>query len=299
VRPTNDKSDDHDSRLPLHTCAAIACVLEAAIPKPGNVHRGADFADTSFLDFLVSAQILGRVLEEVESLTPGELVLRAVTDTRRWVGKNTNLGLALLIVPLAKAHSLRLGERLEQDAVAAVLNRLEPEDSARIYEAIRCAAPGGLGTASTHDVREPPPENLLWAMQAAADRDLIAAQYVNRFADLFQFVLPAISRRILEGWTVTEAVIDAFVRTMAAYPDSLIGRKCGLEMARQASTRAAQILQHPAPSSRDYLQGLQDLDFWLRSDGNRRNPGTTADMIGAALFVALVNGQLPLPLPLG
>ena len=35
----------------------------------------------------------------------------------------------------------------------------------------------------------------------------------------------------------------------------------------------------------------QRLDRFLRSDGNRRNPGTTADLIAATLFVALRNGD--------
>ena len=40
---------------------------------------------------------------------------------------------------------------------------------------------------------------------------------------------------------------------------------------------------------------LADLDFWLRSDGHRRNPGTTADLIAAGLFAALREHQIALP----
>jgi triphosphoribosyl-dephospho-CoA synthase len=35
------------------------------------------------------------------------------------------------------------------------------------------------------------------------------------------------------------------------------------------------------------LSALAELDFWLRTDGHRRNPGTTADLIAAGLFVGL------------
>ena len=35
--------------------AQIACLLEVSAPKPGNVSRYADFADTRFEDFLLSA----------------------------------------------------------------------------------------------------------------------------------------------------------------------------------------------------------------------------------------------------
>ena len=40
---------------------------------------------------------------------------------------------------------------------------------------------------------------------------------------------------------------------------------------------------------------LSDFDFWLRSDGHRRNPGTTADLVAAALFLALWEGQVAPP----
>ncbi|MEE3219413.1 MAG: triphosphoribosyl-dephospho-CoA synthase, partial [Planctomycetota bacterium] len=36
-------------------CATLACLWEVTIPKPGNVHRGADFEDLTFADFLASA----------------------------------------------------------------------------------------------------------------------------------------------------------------------------------------------------------------------------------------------------
>ena len=41
-----------------------------------------------------------------------------------------------------------------------------------------------------------------------------------------------------------------------------------------------------------YQQAMQELDQWLRVDGHRRNPGTTADMIGAALFIGLRHGTI-------
>ena len=39
-------------------------------------------------------------------------------------------------------------------------------------------------------------------------------------------------------------------------------------------------------------RALADFDFWLRSDGHRRNPGTTADLIAAALFAGLRDGWI-------
>ena len=42
---------------------------------------------------------------------------------------------------------------------------------------------------------------------------------------------------------------------------------------------------------------LNRLDTWLRGDGNRRNPGTTADLVAAILFAGLRDGVIVEPLP--
>ena len=44
-------------------CATLACILEVAAPKPGNVHRGSDFDDVGLNDFLVSAVAIGPAME--------------------------------------------------------------------------------------------------------------------------------------------------------------------------------------------------------------------------------------------
>jgi putative flippase GtrA len=41
--------------LSTGVCAALACIYEVSAHKPGNVHRGADFEDLSYVDFVASA----------------------------------------------------------------------------------------------------------------------------------------------------------------------------------------------------------------------------------------------------
>ena len=48
------------------------------------------------------------------------------------------------------------------------------------------------------------------------------------------------------------------------------------------------------PGDDAYRSAVADFDFWLRADGHRRNPGTTADLIAAGLFVLLREGRLEL-----
>ena len=82
---------------------------------------------------------------------------------------------------------------------------------------------------------------------------------------------------------------------MAEFPDTLIARKCGNEVALQSSVQAQRAVEAFHESPELFWQAVSDLDFWLRSDGHRRNPGTTADLIAAGLFIGLANGSLKPP----
>ncbi len=83
---------------------------------------------------------------------------------------------------------------------------------------------------------------------------------------------------------------------MSRWPDSLIARKCGAEVAQKAADWAAEVLAAGEPGSETYQQALSNLDFWLRSDHHRRNPGTSADLVTAALFAALRQGVVQTPI---
>src|SRR5437763_9709962 len=87
--------------LPVGLCVQLACVWEATARKPGNVHRYRDFDDSTYLDFLLSAAASAPVLEGAAGRPVGETVLAAVRATRQVVRTNTNLGILLLLAPLA------------------------------------------------------------------------------------------------------------------------------------------------------------------------------------------------------
>src|SRR4051794_9824683 len=82
----------------------VACILEATARKPGNVHRFRDFDDAHYVDFLLSAAAIAGPLDRAATVGVGATVLRAVEATRRVVATNTNLGIILLLAPLAAAQ---------------------------------------------------------------------------------------------------------------------------------------------------------------------------------------------------
>src|SRR5262249_34362575 len=108
--------------------------------------------------------------------------------TRRVAPTNTNLGIVLLLAPLAAvppSEDLRKG-------LARVLEALDVADARMTYEAIRLAAAGGLGQAPEQDIREEPTKDLRAVMALAAERDLVARQYANGFHEVFHEGVPAL-----------------------------------------------------------------------------------------------------------
>jgi triphosphoribosyl-dephospho-CoA synthase len=154
------------------------------------------------------------------------------------------------------------------------------------------ANPGGLGRATSMDVRaSDAPPRLLDAMAAAAGRDLVARQYDERFRLVLDVLLPGLEADTAAGMTLIDAIIHTQVRFLSVELDTLIVRKCGVEMGERVRDFAAAVLRAGPAGSERYHQALGDFDFWLRADGHRRNPGATADLMAAALFVALRDGH--------
>jgi triphosphoribosyl-dephospho-CoA synthase len=78
---------------PIALLAQTACVWEATARKPGNVHRFADFEDTTYVDYLLSAAAVAPVLDGAAGRRVGHSVLAAVEARRQVVRSNTNLGI--------------------------------------------------------------------------------------------------------------------------------------------------------------------------------------------------------------
>jgi triphosphoribosyl-dephospho-CoA synthase len=264
----------------------LACLWEATARKPGNVHRERDFDDLTYLDFAMSAAAIAPVFAQTENVRVGELILGAIRATRQVVRTNTNLGIVLLLAPLAVVPA----RKPLRDGVSAVLDSLDVADSVAVFEAIRLAQPTGLGQVENQDVNTEPTLPLREVMALAADRDLVARQYVNGFRDVFDDGLPALVAGIEKTRCLEGAIIHCHLTLLAKHPDSLIARKRGIREAEEASRRAQAVLEERVE--------IADLDTWLRAEGRGRNPGTTADLVTASLFVALRTQVLTLPLSL-
>jgi triphosphoribosyl-dephospho-CoA synthase len=265
--------------------AQLACVLEASADKPGNITPRHDFADTSYEDMLRSAIALGPEIGRAGERGVGDTVLAAVRATRRVAGANTNLGIALLLAPLARAA-------LVGREVGQVVRELTIADAQAAYAAIRVAGAGGLDAPVEHDVRDAPEVTLRKAMVAAAGRDSLAYEYASDYALTFELGLPVLQRALDDALAARVAVVEVFLELLAVVPDTLIGRKRGRAEAERVSAGAARVLAAGGVRTAPGRAAAAEFDASLRRDGNALNPGTTADLVTAVLFAALLDGRL-------
>jgi triphosphoribosyl-dephospho-CoA synthase len=269
--------------------AQLACVLEVSAEKPGNITPSHDFHDTSYEDMLAGAIAVGPELARAGERRVGETVLAVLEASRRVAPSNTNLGIALLLAPLAKAALDRGSLRRR---LGATLRALDVADARAAYAAIRLSGAGGLGERVEHDVHSEPTVGLREAMADAAERDSVASEYVTDYALTFETGVPALAAALGDGLGVREAIVELHLRLLDRAPDTLIARKRGADAAARVSGGAREVLRAGGVRTPAGQRALQSFDASLRDPANALNPGTTADLVTATLFVALVEGRL-------
>ena len=245
------------------------------------------FRDARFDHFALSAQALGEAVAGAASGRVGRTVYEAVAATARVAPSNTNLGMALLFTPLAAAARARRRTAFRR-RLATVLRGLSVDDARWAYRAIRLARPGGLGRSEKAPVAVRPSITLAEAMRLAAQRDTVAAEYARGFAVTFDLALARLRQALSRGLFLLDAIAQAHLELMARVPDTLIARKAGTVVAAAVAARARAVVRAGGVGTRKGLASARRLDRDLRRGGNRLNPGTSADLIAAALFVWLL-----------
>jgi triphosphoribosyl-dephospho-CoA synthase len=312
----NDEKARHIAK-----CLQLAVLLEASANKPGNVNRANGFEGTRYEHFLASAVAIvssfetaakhgilvsdgNRSINEVEL---GVIIRDCVSNINTWQhGGNTLLGTSILLSPLAvsagmaqtKDGTFEISELREN--LKLVTESTTPEDAVKVYEAIRTANPGGLGKAANLDVNDPASaakirrENvsLFQVFKLAASYDMICSEWVNNYPITFDLAYPSLLKQLERGNELEKTIISTFLCVLAEHPDTLIARKTSTKKAREISSMTREILKLGIETSagKEYLDRF---DEKLRQSGNLLNPGTTADIIAAALALCVLGGYRP------
>jgi len=274
----------------IAAAAQAAAALEASSEKPGNVTPTHDFADASYADYLAGSIAIGSCIEAAAQrgfaagrtdIPPadigiGELILAGATDiSRSHAGGNTHLGTLMLLVPIAAAAGMCIAQKkgfagIRQN-VREVIRKSTKKDSRNLYRAIRKARPGGLGKL---EVKEAPFSRL---MRMSAKKDRVAEELSGGMKIIFEIGLPALEKSFKATGDIRAAAAETYMTILSRFPDTLIAKKCGVDAAKDVSSKAQAVIEGSFT--------VNGFDGYLRSRGNALNPGTTADIVSATLFV--------------
>lgn len=266
--------------------AELALLLEVAgTPKPGNVDRRRDLSDLHFEHFLTGAVGSAPGLRlAAEGAAVGTAFETAVEGMSKQGGGNTQFGCLLLLVPLVRAATE--GD-LSPDGVSEVVRATTVDDAVSFYrgfEHVDVAVGDPPEDAPALDVRrgadaEPALRaqslTLFDVMELSAERDANAREWTGGFERTFR----AADAILADDGPVTDRVARAFLDLLAEEPDTLVVTNHGESVARDVMDRASAVSN---------LDAAEELAESFVAEGI--NPGTTADIVCAAAFVALERG---------
>jgi len=302
-------------------CLELAILLEASAHKPGNVSVVANFENTRYEHFLASAVAASSSLESavkqgisvrekricVADVGAGQIMKNCVADIDSWQhGGNTLLGTVILLVPIAVAAGMASNEdhfeasKLRKN-VKLVVESTTPEDAVNVYDAMKIAKPSGLGKAPKLDINDPSSTKrileekvtLFQVFQIAEKYDTICSEWVNNYPITFDLAYPYLVKHIDKGDNLNQAILHTFLKVLAECPDTFIARKTSLERAKEVSAEAGEILRLGGLDTSKGRHLLAEFDTKLRESSNLLNPGTTADIISAALSLCVLDGYRP------
>jgi triphosphoribosyl-dephospho-CoA synthase len=270
--------------------AELALLAEVAgAPKPGNVDRERDLPDLRFEQFLAGAVGARDGLERAASADEplGEAFEAAVAGMAEAAGTNTQFGCLLLLTPLVRTAAT--GE-LSRERTAAVAEATTVADAAAFYRAFEHTdvavgdPPEGAADLDVRRGADAVPAlrgrglTLYDVMElSAADGDANAREWTGGFPRVFD----AAARIEAAAGPLADRGADAFLGLLAEEPDTLVATEHGEGVAEDVRERAERLVDADESAVRAFADDLAARGV---------NPGTTADLTAAALFVAQEHG---------
>jgi triphosphoribosyl-dephospho-CoA synthase len=314
------KSSKEDAKH-VARCLELAILLEVSAHKPGNVSVITNFENTFYDHFLASAVAASSSFEaaaqkgiavsqgkiDASDVGVGQIIKRCISDINTWQhGGNTLLGAVILLSPVAIAAGMISStgnfdlQSLRRN-LKRVIESTTPVDALNLYAAIGIANPSGLGKAPALDVTDPDSVNriieekisLYTVFKIAEKYDSICSEWVNNYPITFDLAYPSMTKRLRNGGDPVHAIVQTFLEVLAEVPDTFIARKTGIQKSREVSLEARQILNLGGIETQAGRKSLAEFDQELRRSGNLLNPGTTADILAAALALCVLSGYRP------
>lgn len=284
--------------------AQLSSVLEVSgYPKPGNVHRTRDFDDMVFEDFLISGIAIGDSIRDAANHASkinssisfkdsnlGKYILESVKETDKWIANNTNLGIIMLITPIAMSAAISDNLNHLKDNINNLIINTTVIDAIALYNAISIADAGGMGEQDNFDVNSDDSINELTennlnifdVLKISSPWDNLAKELTSKMPISFDLGYPVFSK-LKNKSSLNSATVTTFLTILSKVPDTLISRKYGNQKANDVSKIAKNVLKYKNDDSK-FNEKINDFDNYLFK--NKLNPGTTADLTASSIMIS-------------
>ena len=263
-----------------------SCKLDVFSIKPGNVCLNYPAYGMNHKDFLQSSMACSDIICD-KNLDIADKILESVKASIDVVGCNTNLGIILLCAPIANAIYMNKNHKFDQNNLKNLIEGINEKQTKKIYKAISIANAGAMGEKGKFDLNNSKIINFSFidAMRYASSYDYIAYQYSTNFSNIIN--------NISKDWrnyfnfmdNDEHATTATFLKLISTTPDSLISRKYGIDKAKEVSKRLKNIADEYCSLKNPNILNNQLLLLDSELKIQKINPGTTADVVVASIFL--------------
>jgi triphosphoribosyl-dephospho-CoA synthase len=273
----------------------ISCCLEVSSFKPGNVHRNREYDDIKYHHFLSSGIAFGNIIYEAsqDNKDIGKYIKLAVIESKKWSPTNANLGIIMLHIPIGMSSGKidEFNENVLKKEIIFTTKNTTVNDAINVYDAIEIAMPNinppkeGPDAQKNDAKQELIEKNLTLydVFKISSTWDSISKEWAEGFNISFKGY-KLLNEYYDEYNNINLATTKTFLSILSEHPDTLIARKKDLDTSKMVSEMAKDILDNGFKK-----EDIEEFDKFLSKEGNKLNPGTTADLVASSLMIFLLD----------
>jgi triphosphoribosyl-dephospho-CoA synthase len=129
-------------------------------------------------------------------------------------------------------------------------------------------------------------------LELSSPVDELSREWSGYFKMTLREVYPVLDAHSSDLDDLEEGIVRTFVWLLSKRPDGLIVKKRGFKEAERVRQLAERIVSKQV-GGLGTASLIDELDRELRADSNTLNPGTTADLVSAAIFCKLLRITFP------
>jgi triphosphoribosyl-dephospho-CoA synthase len=246
----------------------------------------------------------------------GALIVRCVEDAFSGLSRsNTILGSIILYVPLIVASANTIANtgsfrsRIVKRNLRRILEQTTVDDTLDFYRALHLNLTSGVTARleeswtdrhERYDIENPDVYqnireddlSLYELSMLAKNVDALSREYATGFGRVIDEVYPHLNNTVTGFEDIEEGIVEAFLWILSEHPDGLIAKKAGMERAQEVTATIQKALSETNAEA-GLEAKLRMLENELSGNDNRLNPGSTADILSAALLCRLLAMEYP------